>query len=208
MHALRMGKSVQKSGYKIGVTTIGLAASRLVEMLEKDDSDNEVASNIAEFKAAIAGRWKFEDEVLAFDALKAPAPEPAPAAPSEVAPEAAPPPEPSPPTVTATTVEPEAAVFTPIAKPVGVEPTPFPEGSLAEKKAAFLLYSTVSNSDLVYTERFERDGKPGLKIEAPGIMVLEMVMEGDDLKIEPANFGDSEGAAKIKSDYESWLGRI
>ena len=61
MHALRMGKSVQKSGYKIGVTTIGMASARLVEMLKKDDSDHEVASNIAEFKATISGRWSFED---------------------------------------------------------------------------------------------------------------------------------------------------
>ena len=37
MHALRMGRGIQKSGFKIGVTTIGLATSKIVEMMEKDE---------------------------------------------------------------------------------------------------------------------------------------------------------------------------
>jgi hypothetical protein len=60
----------------------------------------------------------------------------------------------------------------------------------------------------VYTERFERDGKMGVKIEAPGVMVIEAIQDGDSLKIEPAEFGDSDDAAKIKSEYESWVGKL
>jgi len=61
---------------------------------------------------------------------------------------------------------------------------------------------------LVYTERFERDGKTGIKIEAPGIMIIEAVMDGDELRITPPEFGDSEAAKKIKVDYETWAQRL
>ena len=36
MHTLRMARSIQKSGHKVGVTTIGMATSRLVEMMEHE----------------------------------------------------------------------------------------------------------------------------------------------------------------------------
>jgi hypothetical protein len=61
---------------------------------------------------------------------------------------------------------------------------------------------------LVYTERFERDGKMGVKIEAPGVMVIEAVQEGDDLLIDPADFGGTDEASQIKSDYETWVGKL
>ena len=71
-----------------------------------------------------------------------------------------------------------------------------------------LSQTAVRNADLVYTERFERDGKMGVKIEAPGIMVIEAVQDGDDLRIDPADFGDSDEASQIKADYESWVGKL
>jgi hypothetical protein len=193
MHALRIGKSVAKSGYKIGITNIGMASTNYVEMLEKDDGDPEVAAAIVKFREAITKRWRFEDQFLAFDAGTGPPPA------SETRPSA---PEPKPeatpfaPTVTATTITPEP-------EPVAVAPT-----GAAEQKTAFLIYSAVRNADLVYTERFERDGKMGVKIEAPGVMVIEAVQEGDDLKIDPADFGGSDEASQIKSDYESWVNKL
>ncbi len=196
MHALRIGKSVAKSGYKIGITNIGMASTNYVEMLEKDDGDPEVAGAIERFRNAITKRWQFEDQFLAFEAEPGPpiaretrpvrlAPEPAPTVPDT-------------PTITATTVaeEPEPAPV--VAAPAGA----------AEQKTAFLIYSAVRNADLVYTERFERDGKMGVKIEAPGVMVIEAVQEGDDLLIDPADFGGTDEAAHIKSDYESWVGKL
>jgi hypothetical protein len=66
MHALRMSKSLQRSGYKIGITTIGMASSRIAEMNEKNDSDRNVAEDIAAFKAALQGKFGFEDKYLAF----------------------------------------------------------------------------------------------------------------------------------------------
>ncbi|MFQ5832478.1 MAG: hypothetical protein ACE5H4_07240 [Candidatus Thorarchaeota archaeon] len=196
MHALRLGKSLQKSGYKIGTTNIGMGTAHIVEMLEKDDSDPEVAAMISRFKETLTRRWNFEDKFLAFDAKgeppARPAAKPMPAAPKEPA-------KPETPSVVATTLEPE-----PAAPAVVIEPT----GSVADQKTAFLIYSAVRNSDLVYTERFERDGKMGVKIEAPGVMVIEAVQEGDSLKIDPADFGDSDDAAKIKSDYEAWIGKL
>ncbi len=66
MHALRIARGLQKSGYKVGVTTIGLASARFVEMMEKDDTDPDVASAIAEFKSTIKGTWSFDDTVLAY----------------------------------------------------------------------------------------------------------------------------------------------
>ncbi|MHA2208094.1 MAG: hypothetical protein ACXABV_02890 [Candidatus Thorarchaeota archaeon] len=201
MHALRIGKSVAKAGYKIGITNIGMASANYIEMLEKDDGDPEVAGAIERFREAITKKWQFEDQFLAFEA------EPGPPIASEARPRPAPEPEPSPaapatPTITATTVtaEPEPE---PVAAPVVAAPT-----GAAEQKTAFLIYSAVRNADLVYTERFERDGKMGVKIEAPGVMVIEAVQEGDDLLIDPADFGDSDEASQIKSDYESWVGKL
>ncbi|MFX1416144.1 MAG: hypothetical protein ACFFC0_04990 [Promethearchaeota archaeon] len=196
MHALRLAKSLRKSGYTIGSTNIGMASANLVEMLEKDDSDPEVAAEIARFKEMLTRRWKFEDKFLAYDARLEP-PEARAAEPESVAPVE--PAKPETPTVVATTVQPEPAV------PEPVEAMP---DSVVDQKTAFLIYSAVKNSNLVYTERFERDGKMGVKIEAPGVMVIEAIQEGDSLKIEPAEFGDSDDAAKIKSEYESWVGKL
>jgi hypothetical protein len=192
MHALRISKSVQKSGYQIGITTIGLASSNMVEMLEKDDSDPDVAAAIGRFKEAIGRKWTFEDKFLALDSSLAKKTKDEPIA-------GAPPPKAAvaeTPTLTATTVEEKPS---PPPKPPTVGPL-----SEVEKNIASLLYAAVKNSDLVYTERFERDGKMGVKIESPGVMVIEAIQDGRRLKIDPPEFGDSEGAAKIKSDYESW----
>lgn len=192
MHALRIGKSVQKSGYKIGITTIGLASTNLVEMLEKDDSDPDVAANIDRFREQISRKWKFEDKFLALDASLASSGSAEPIA-------GAPLPKPvekETPTVTATTVmeEPPAPPKVPHAAPL----------SDVEKKMAFLLYAAIKNSDLVYVERFSRDGKMGVKIEAPGEMVIEAVQDGVILKVDPSNFGESKAATKTKSDFKSW----
>jgi hypothetical protein len=202
MHALRIGKSVAKAGYKIGITNIGMASTNYVEMLEKDDGDPEVAGAIERFREAITKKWQFEDQFLAFD----PGPGPPPASearPSRPAPE----PEPEPEPVSAAPEIPSVTATT-----VGVEPEPMPvvtpPAGAAEKKTAFLIYSAVRNVDLVYTERFERDGKLGVKIEAPGVMVIEAVQEGDDLHIDPADFGGSDEASQIKSDYETWVRKL
>ncbi len=61
-----MARGIQKSGFKIGVTTIGLAASKLIEMMEKDDTDPDIASSIATFRSILDARWSFDDKVLAF----------------------------------------------------------------------------------------------------------------------------------------------
>ncbi|MHA2354408.1 MAG: hypothetical protein ACXADC_04510 [Candidatus Thorarchaeota archaeon] len=194
MHALRIGKSVAKAGYKIGITNIGMASANYVEMLEKDDGDPEVAGAIAKFREALTKRWQFEDQFLAFDAKLGP---PVTSTrPSTPAPAAEPEETPFTPTITATTVTPEP-------EPVIAAPT-----GTAEQKTAFLIYSAVRNVDLVYTERFERNGKMGVKIEAPGVMVIEAVQDGDDLRIDPADFGGSDEASQIKSDYESWVGKL
>jgi len=215
MHALRMGKSVQKAGHKVGVTTIGMAAEHLVEMLEKDDSDPQVASNIAAFREAIAAQWRFEDKVLAYDPklYEGPRQEPIPGSPEATGyrpsgqsePELAPEPAPEP---VFTAPEP---TFTAPEKPAVVTPTPPPAAKVSmsgvEEKTAFLLYSTVKHADLVYTERFEKEGNLGFKIEAPGTMVLEVLIDGDTLRIDPPEFGDSEGAQAIKAEYEAWLNK-
>jgi len=194
MHALRLAKSLRKSGYTIGNTNIGMASANLVEMLEKDDSDPEISAEIARFKEMLTRRWRFEDRFLAYDARFEPteAKAPEPVAPAELA-------KPETPTVVATTVEPEL----PTPEPIEVT-----SDSVVDQKTAYLIYSAVKNSNLVYTERFERDGKMGVKIEAPGVMVIEAIQEGDSLTIEPAEFGDSDEAAKIKSEYESWVGKL
>lgn len=203
MHALRMSKSVQKSGYAVGATTIGMSLSHLIEMMEKDDSDPDVATNIASFRNTIGKKWNFDDSVLAFDAAKASTYE---AKPPTIVDHAAP--------ATKSTSKPPK-VERPIeiiAKTVQDEPMPAAvstePGLAAEKKAAFLLYSAIKNTDIVYTERFERDGNNGLKIEAPGILVIEALMKGNDLLITPPEFGDSEQAHEIKKTYESWLRKI
>ncbi|MFX1484480.1 MAG: hypothetical protein ACFFCP_14980 [Promethearchaeota archaeon] len=209
MHALRIARGLQKSGHQIGVTTIGMASSRFVEMMEKDDSDQNVANAIAEFRTALEGRWSFDDNVLAFKGeakaaepiagaptkkLLPPEPEPAPRVPLE--------PTPTPTLVAETVPEPTPAVST------VTEPTPAVSASLAEKKMAYLMLSVTRNSDLVYTERFEKEGKKGLKIESPGIMVIEAVFDGDDLRITPHDFGGSETGMKIKAEFEGLARRL
>ncbi|MDF1540349.1 MAG: hypothetical protein P1Q69_15750 [Candidatus Thorarchaeota archaeon] len=199
MHALRMSKSVQKAGYNIGSTTIGRSLSHLVEMMEKDDSDADVATNIARFRDFVSRKWSFDDGVLAYDPKEATAYEAQPLEITDTRPEPTPTPELRKPVEV-------------IAKTVPEEPKPVAAvgtaSMIAEKKAAFLLYSAVMHADLVYTERFERDGNKGLKIEAPGIMVIEVLMKANDLVVEPAEFGDNEQAADIKRSYETWLKRI
>lgn len=219
MHALRMGKSVQKAGHKVGTTTIGMASSRIVEINEKSETDPEVASSISSFREALRAKWKFEDEILAFDESRVTGGPPLAARRMEArAPEA-------PPTLTATTVA--ASSRPPPPPPRQVPPTPSrePKASIApmppkmkpaapekadttvEQKLAYLLLSTIKNSDLVYTERFERNGKIGFKIEAPGIVVVEAILDGNTLRIDPPSFGDSEGASRIRSEYESWMSK-
>jgi hypothetical protein len=224
MHALRIARGLQKSGHKVGITTIGLAASRFVEMNEKDEADQDVANNIAEFRGAIEGRWSFDDGVLAYKGepkikepiagaptkkllpepeptVKAPEPKPEPE-PIAGAPKPKPEPEPiagapkpkPPPTLVAETIE--------------ETPPPAPSASLAEKKIAYLMLSVTRNSELVYTERFERSGKSGLKIESPGVMVIEAVLDGNDLTITPGDFGGSDIALKIKSEYEGLASKL
>jgi hypothetical protein len=234
MHALRIARGLQKSGYKVGVTTIGLASARFVEMMEKDDTDPDVAAAIAEFKSTIKGTWSFDDAVLAHKGDPN-APEPIAGAPkkkllppepelatiSEPEPELATSLEPEPiagaPETKRLTAEPELEPIagapekellpelepTLVAETV-VEPTPTPtvSASLAEKKMAYLMLSITRNSDLVYTERFAKGGKKGLKIESPGVMVIEAMYDGDFLKIRPMDFGGSETATKIKSEFE------
>ena len=244
MHALRIARGLQKSGHKVGITTIGLAAKRFVEMMEKDDADQDVANSIAEFRGALEGRWSFDDGVLAFKGevkvaepiagapKKKTIPEPEPIAgapkpkpkydepiagapkpkpkydePIAGAPKekkvydepiaGAPKPKPAPTLVAETVVE-----YT------SPTPPPAPSASLAEKKMAYLMLSVTRNSDLVYTERFDKSGKTGLKIESPGVMVIEAVVDGNDLTITPGDFGGSDLARKIKSEYEGLASKL
>ncbi|MFW9963877.1 MAG: hypothetical protein ACFFCX_09960, partial [Candidatus Sifarchaeia archaeon] len=95
-----------------------------------------------------------------------------------------------------------------IAETVEDAPPPAPSVSIAEKKMAYLMLSVTRNSELVYTERFERGGRSGLKIESPGIMVIEAVLDGNDLTITPGDFGDSDTARKIKSEYEGLASKL
>jgi hypothetical protein len=76
-----------------------------------------------------------------------------------------------------------------------------------EQKLAFLLLSTVKHADIVYTEKFTRDGKPGIKIEAPGVVVFEALIDGSTIRVTPPDFGGSEAAARIKAEYESLTSR-
>ena len=210
MHSLRMSKSLQRSGYKVGITTIGMATSRIAEMNEKNDSDRKVTEDIAAFKTALQGKFSFEDKFLAFPGKTMESSEPIPGSP-EAARMQAPPPEPKP----VVELKPAAAEPEPVPEPVAIpEPVPVAKptaklpGSLADRKTAFLLLSTMKNADLVYTERFERNGRAGIKIEAPGTMVIEVITDGDDITVSPANFGDTDEAARIKSEYESWMEKI
>lgn len=219
MHALRIARGLRKSGHQVGITTIGLSASRFVEMMEMDDSDQDVANNIAEFRGVLEGRWSFDDGVLAFKG-EAKVTEPIAGAPTK---KTIPEPEPEPvveapkpkpkydepiagapkpkpvPTLEAKTVEEE---------PIAGAPPSAPSASLAEKKMAYLMLSITRNSELVYTERFERGGKSGLKIESPGVMVIEAVLDGNDLTISPGDFGGSDIARKIKSEYEGLSSKL
>ncbi len=204
MHTLRIARSTQKSGHKVGVTTIGMATSRLVEMLEKDASDPEVAANIEEFKRVINRPWKFEDEVLAYDESLAGEYEVAPVKVRESATESAPAAAPERPAV-----EKRAEPRRPAPAPPKKEratPSPQPAISTAlspgELKAAHLLYAAVKNGDLIYAERYERGGKSGLRIEVPGAMILEVDIEKDRLNIRPPHFGDSDQAKAIKAAFE------
>jgi len=203
MHALRMSKSVQKSGYHIGTTTIGMATSKLVEMMEKNDSNSEVASDIMAFKEAMNIRWKFDDDVLAYDPARTKGYEASAPSIRDTAPQI-PTAKPEPAHLVATTVEEPVA---PQSEPAIAARIPS-GGSQYEMKAAFLLYSVVKHADLVYTERIQRDGKSGLKIEAPAIVMLEVLNDSDNIVISPPNFGDSEAAIKIRAEYEAWLDKI
>jgi hypothetical protein len=196
MHALRMARGIQKSGYKVGITTIGLASSKLVEMMEKDDTDPDIASAIVSFRGVIDDKWSFDDKVLAFkgEGGARSSSEPIAGAPKKKLL----PPEPAP-TLHAETVHEEPA------REVAPPPTPPPEPkkliTMADKKVAYLMLAVSNNSDLFYTEKFERGGDPGLKIEVPGVMVIEALVRGTQLSISPGDFGGSEGALKIKADF-------
>jgi len=206
MHALRMSKSVQKSGYHIGTTTIGMATSKLVEMMEKNDSNSEVASDIMAFKEAMNIRWKFDDDVLAYDPARTKGYEASAPSIRDTAPQI-PTAKPEPAHLVATTVEEPVPAPAPLPEPAFAARIPS-GGSQYEMKAAFLLYSVVKHADLVYTERIQRDGKSGLKIEAPAIVMLEVLNDSDNIVISPPNFGDSEAAIKIRAEYEAWLDKI
>lgn len=199
MHALRIARGIQKSGYKIGVTTIGLSTEKFVEMMQKDETDSQVAENIDAFKAALEGKWSFDDKFLAYRKeheakaiAGAPAPKPA-AKPASA--------------------EVPSLVAETVSEPEKPPAPPRPEPKLADisdgdKKAAHLLLATVKNSDLAYIERVEKDGAPGFKIEVPGVMVIEAQAKGNYLEISPSSFGESDAAKKIKADYEAMVKRI
>ncbi|MHA1768563.1 MAG: hypothetical protein ACTSV3_01785 [Candidatus Thorarchaeota archaeon] len=194
MHAIRMARSLQKSGHQVGVTTIGLATSKFVEMMEKDDSDAQVAESIAAFRAAMDGKWLFDDRVLAFKKG------------SEItAVETLPPPKPRDDGPLPETVEARTVTETEPPRPAPAPPRPAEEISLTvgEKKAAHLLWATVKNADLAYIESVRRNETTGLKIEVPGVMVLEVEPKGSYLEISPIDFGKSDIAKKIKSEYEA-----
>ena len=185
-----------------------MASSRIAEMNEKNDSDRNVAEDIAAFKAALQGKFGFEDKYLAYPEKAKESTELIPGSP-EAARAQPQRPEPKPVVeLKPATAEPEPRPE-PVHEPVQIaKPADTLPGSLADRKTAFLLLATMKNADLVYTERFERDGKAGIKIEAPGTMVIEVIMDGDDITVIPANFGDTDEAARIKSEYESWVKEI
>ncbi len=193
MHTLRMGRGIQKSGFKIGVTTIGLATSKLVEMMEKDDTDSEIASAIMAFKDVLNAKWSFDDKVLAFKRETSLHEEPIPGAPTKkyvTEPE---------PAIVAKTIE-EPISIPPKAQPsstISMAPTV----TLAERKAAYLMLSIMKHADIVYSEKIEKAGAQGYKIEVPGVLVVEAMLKGNDLSVSPGDFGGSEEAQKIKSEF-------
>ncbi len=202
MHALRMARGIQKSGFKIGVTTIGLASEKLIEMMEKDDNDPEVASAIMSFRNILDYRWSFDDKVLAYKKdTSAASAEPIAGAPIKRR-------EPEPePTLVAETIsdEPvEQKVAPPKTKPAPPS-TLEPDVTLADKKAGYLMMATIKNSEIVYTEKIEKSGTPGMKIEVPGVMVIEVLLKGHEISITPSDFGGSDAALKIKSDFTKML---
>jgi hypothetical protein len=207
MHAIRMGKSVQKSGHKVGNTTVGMALSRIVEMNEKSDSDPEVAASMSSFRNAMKSRWSYEDEILAFDESRMPAGSSSVARRSE-----------APPTLTAETVAPTSRPQPTKSAPPPPRPSTAPPASRSqpppqkldrntEQKLAFLILSAVKHADVVYTEKFTRDGKPGIKVEAPGVIAFEAIVDGNTVKVTPPDFGGSEAAARIRAEYESLTGK-
>ena len=199
MHTIRMARGIQKSGYKIGVTTIGLASSKLIEMMEKDDTDPDIASAIVSFKGILDERWSFDDKVLAYKKEGGVSEEPIAGAPTK---KYVPEPEL---TVEAQTVyeEPAREVAPP---PAPAAPSaPKKVITEADKKIAHLLLAISRNADIFYTEKFERGGESGLKIEVPGVMVLEALVRGTQVSIAPGDFGGSEAALKIKSEFQDMV---
>jgi len=135
MHAIRIARGVNKSGFKIGVTTIGLATSKFIEMMEKNDTDPDIASSIATFRSILDANWSFDDKVLAFkkDVGVGKSPEPIAGAPTK---KTIPDPEPE------TTISAETSYEEPAreaAQPAASPPMPSPLISMAEKKAAYLM---------------------------------------------------------------------
>lgn len=207
MHAVRMGKSVQKSGHKVGNTTVGMALSRIVEINEKNDTDPDVAASVSSFRNALKAKWSFEDEILAFDDSRAsaggsPLARKAEAPPTLTAETLAPPPRPQSSKPTPPPSRPATVITAPKAQPAIQK-----LDKNVEQKLAFLLLATVKHADIVYTERFTREGKPGIKIEAPGVVVFEALVDGSIIKLTPPNIGGSEAAARIKSEYDAFTSR-
>ncbi|TFH08759.1 MAG: hypothetical protein E4H14_05830 [Candidatus Thorarchaeota archaeon] len=193
MHAIRMARSIQRSGFKVGVATIGLASTKIVEMMEKDDTDPDIASAIVSFRSVLDDKWSFDDKVLAFkkDVGVMTSAKPMAGAPTtKTLPERE---------LTSETVYEKPARE--VARPAAPPPTPKKIITLADRKIAYLMLAISNNSDIFYTEKFERAGDTGLKIEVPGVMVLEAIMRGTQLSISPSDFGGSEEALKIKSDF-------
>jgi hypothetical protein len=228
MHTLRMGRSIKRSGYKIGPTTIGLGIADFIEMREKNDDNPEVAANIDKFRDAISGSWAYEDKFLAYKedyqvipsggaATEEPTP---PETPSTVEPEEAPmpsepedeplPPEPTTPSPVASpspTVEPAPEE---VAEEEELEEAPAEVGGQVlelsgEEKAALLLYSVVKHSELVYAERIDEEGKNGFKVESPGQLVLTVEIDGNELRMHPSDFGESEISDAIREEYQKWV---
>lgn len=204
MHAIRIARGINKSGFKIGVTTIGLATSKFIEMMEKDDTDPDIAASIAAFRSILDANWSFDDKVLAFkkEAGASASPDPIAGAPTK---KTIPEPEPEP-AIRAETVY-EQPVST-SAQPPAPPSISSPALTMADKKAAYLMLAISNNSDIFYTEKFDKGGDTGLKIEVPGVMVIEAVMKGNQLSISPGDFGGSHEALKIKADFTAMLKKI
>ncbi len=204
MHAIRIARGVHKSGFKIGVTTIGLSTSKFIEMMEKDDTDPDIASSIAAFKSILDERWSFDDKFLAFkkESGAVASPDPIAGAPTK---KTVPEPEPEPIISAETVYEEPAREAVPSPTPSS---TPLPSITMADKKAAYLMLAISNNADIFYTEKIEVGGNTGLKIEVPGVMVIEAVMKGNQLSIAPGDFGGSHEALKIKADFTAMLKKI